>query len=203
MFTGLIEAVGEVVSTTTHEDFVRIRIRVPSGIDDLRPGSSISADGVCITARDVFDDSFSADLSRETLARTTLGSLGPAAKVNLERALRADARLGGHIVQGHVDTTGWIRDFQRQGDDWNLLIGCDPIGHPKLVEKGSIAVNGISLTVAGLTEEGFRAAIIPFTYENTTLPYSQMNDPVNLEFDVLAKYVERLIEPYLNTKGTS
>lgn len=203
MFTGLIEAVGEVVSTTLHDDFLRIRIRVPSGIDDLKPGSSIATDGVCVTARDVFDDGFSADLSRETLARTTLGVLASGAKVNLERSLRADARLGGHIVQGHVDATGRIRNFTRQGDDWNLIIGCDPAGRPRLVEKGSIAVDGISLTVAGLTPEGFRAAIIPFTYEKTTLRYSQVNDPVNLEFDVLAKYVERLIEPYLTMKGTS
>lgn len=202
MFTGLIEAVGEVVSTTPYEDFRRIRVRVPSGIDDLKPGSSIATDGVCITAREVFDDGFNADLSGETLARTTLGSLGPGVRVNLERSLRADARLGGHIVQGHVDTTGRVRDFTRQGDDWSLFIACDRSGHPRLVEKGSIAVNGISLTVADLTTDGFRVAIIPFTYENTTLRYSHADDLVNLEFDVLAKYVERLIEPYLKSSLT-
>jgi riboflavin synthase len=202
MFTGLIEGVGEVVSTSLHGDFLRIRIRVPAGIDDLKPGSSIATDGVCITARDIFDDGFSADLSRETLDRTTLGALAPGAKVNLERSLRADARLGGHIVQGHVDATGRIRAFTRQADDWSLTIACNTATQPRLVEKGSIAVDGISLTVAGLTPEGFRVAIIPFTYENTTLGYSQVNDMVNLEFDVLAKYVERLIEPYLNMKGT-
>lgn len=203
MFTGLVEAVGEVVATRDADAFREIRIRVPSLIDDLREGSSIATQGVCITAREVLTDGFVADLSGETLSRTTLGRLGPGDRVNLERALRADARLGGHIVQGHVDGVGEILEFERRGDDWNLVIGYDAKDQSRLVPKGSVAVDGISLTVAALTDQSFSVAIIPFTFENTTLGSSRKGDAVNLEFDVLAKYVGRLLEPYLEARADS
>jgi len=196
MFTGIIEGVGEIADVRDTEAFRRIRVRA-AGIDDLKAGSSISTNGVCITAREVSGDGFSADLSRETLARTTLGGLRIGAHVNIERALRADGRLDGHIVQGHVDGIGEVLDFERSGDDWNLVIGCDPANASRLAWKGSIAVDGISLTIASLARGRFSAAIIPFTLEHTTLRYSRPGDAVNLEFDVLAKYVERLVTPYL------
>jgi len=196
MFTGIIEGVGEIADVRDTEAFRRIRVRA-AGIDDLKAGSSISTNGVCITAREVSGDGFSADLSRETLARTTLGGLRIGAHVNIERALRADGRLDGHIVQGHVDGIGEVLDFERSGDDWNLLIGYDPANASRLAWKGSIAVDGISLTIASLARGRFSAAIIPFTLEHTTLRYSRPGDAVNLEFDVLAKYVERLVTPYL------
>jgi riboflavin synthase len=197
MFTGLIEAVGEVLDTVEAEGFRQLRISRPPGMGDLREGSSIAANGVCITAREIADSSFRAHLSHETLQRTTLGFLESGAHVNLELALRADSRLGGHIVQGHVDGVGQILSFQQQDDDWNLVVGFDPSHASRLVHKGSVAVDGISLTVADLEDDRFSVAIIPYTLENTTLKYSNRGDKVNLEFDVLAKYVERLLEPYI------
>lgn len=203
MFTGLIESIGEIQSIREGGGFRQICVALPRdlGVEAVSQGSSIAVNGVCITAREVTEGEFLADLSYETLARTTLGSLGAGTRVNLERALRADSRLGGHIVQGHVDCVGEILAFERDGDDWNLMIGFDPVNRGSLVHKGSIAVDGISLTVARLGEDRFSSAIIPFTLEHTTLQYSKPGDPVNLEFDVLAKYVERLLEPYLQKIG--
>jgi len=197
MFTGLIEAVGVIQELRDDGEFRRIRIAMPDGTRDIGEGSSIAVNGICLTATAVDSGSFGADLSHETLARTTLDELRVGRHVNLELALRADARLGGHIVQGHVDGVGRIISFDRIGDDWDLEVGVDAGQRQRLVEKGSIAVDGISLTVARLTENGFSAAIIPFTLEHTSLRYAQEGDPVNLEFDILAKYVERLVEPYL------
>jgi len=201
MFTGLIEAVGEIAGIRDSTGFRQVRVKVPPTIDDLVVGSSIAINGVCLTARDVFDGGFTADLSHETLSRTTLSNLEAGSRVNVERALRADARLGGHIVQGHVDGTGEILDFGKQGDDWSLMVGYDPACQSRLIRKGSIAVDGISLTVAHRTADRFSVAIIPFTFEKTTLRDSRRGDRVNLEFDVLAKYVERLVQPYLEKIG--
>ena len=166
-------------------------------MDDIEPGSSISTNGVCITVREIDPGSFTADLSRETLDRTTFRNIGSGAQVNLERSMRADSRFGGHIVQGHVDGVGRIRRFDRENDDWILEVDYDPAAASRIVSKGSIAVDGISLTVAGLEASSFSIAIIPHTLENTNLKYSQPGDEVNLEFDVLAKYVENLVSPYL------
>jgi riboflavin synthase len=201
MFTGLIEVVGQVEDVRDTDGFRRIRVFAPGEVGDLAPGSSIAIQGVCVTAVEVSDRRFSADLSRETLGRTTLGLLEPGAHVNLERALRADSRFGGHIVQGHVDGVGQILGFGRHPDDQDLTIGFDPDHQTRLVHKGSVAVDGISLTIARLERDRFSAAIIPFTLEHTSLRYSQLGDKVNLEFDVLAKYVERLVEPYLRNIG--
>jgi riboflavin synthase len=197
MFTGIIEETGEVIAIKDDAAFRTIHIRGKSVFDDLRPGSSIAVNGVCLTARSIQTDTFSAEMSRETLDRTSLGYLARGATVNLERPLRADSRFGGHIVQGHVDGVGRIQQFDRQGDAWNLEIAYPPAGSRYIVEKGSIAVDGISLTVASLRSPSlFSAAIIPHTFENTNLKACKAGDPVNLEFDVLAKYVENLIKPY-------
>jgi len=198
MFTGLIESIGEIRELNDTGKFRQILVSVPNGTRDLAEGSSIAVNGVCITVTGLSADTFSADLSRETLACTTLGELRAGHHVNLEPALRADARLGGHIVQGHVDGVGRIVSFERQGDDWDLRIEVDSVHRTRLVQKGSVAVDGISLTVAQLDASQFSAAIIPFTLEHTTLQYARAGDRVNLEFDILAKYVERLVEPYLH-----
>ena len=197
MFTGIIEEVGEIVEIEDAGDFRTIHVDGWTAFDDLRTGSSIAVNGVCLTARSISGRTFSAEMSRETLDRTSLGNLKKGAVVNLERPMRADSRFGGHIVQGHVDGVGWIRRFDRNGDAWNLEVEYPSSGSRYLVEKGSIAVDGISLTVASLQGPGnFSVAIIPHTFENTNLKAARPNDPVNLEFDVLAKYIENLLKPY-------
>lgn len=197
MFTGIIEEVGEVVEINDTGDFRTIHVRGKSVFDDLRLGSSIAVNGVCLTTRSIAANTFAAEMSRETLDRTSLGNLGKGAIVNLERPMRGDSRFGGHIVQGHVDGIGRIRQFDRQRDAWNLDVEYPGAASRYIVEKGSIAVDGISLTVASLRGSSvFSVAIIPHTFENTNLRAAKPNDPVNLEFDVLAKYVENLIKPY-------
>ncbi len=196
MFTGIIEEVGEVIEITTG-DFRTIRVRAQTVMEDLRIGSSIAVNGVCLTVRTLTNDSFTAELSRETLERTSLKILDDGTIVNLERPMRADSRFGGHIVQGHVDGLGRICRFDRQGDAWNLEVETWETESRYIVEKGSITVDGISLTVASLPVSNvFSVAIIPHTFENTNLKAANLHDPVNLEFDVLAKYVEKMIGVY-------
>src|SRR5947207_5455504 len=197
MFTGIVEEVGEVLEIEDSGKFCTIRIQGNAVFDDLRTGSSIAVNGVCLTVRTMTSRTFTAEMSGETLDRTSLGSLNNGSIVNLERPMRADSRFGGHIVQGHVDGVGHIQRFDREGDAWNLVIEYPKTGSRYIVEKGSIAVDGISLTVASLLDSSvFSVAIIPHTFENTSLNAAKAGDPVNLEFDVLAKYVENLIKPY-------
>ena len=196
MFTGIIEETGEVVEIKDSGDFRTISVRGRSVFDDLRLGSSIAVNGVCLTARSINENTFSAEMSRETLDRTSLGHLTNGAIVNLERPMRADSRFGGHIVQGHVDGVGRIYRFDRQADSWILDVEFPASASRYLVEKGSITVDGISLTVAALKDSRFSVAIIPHTFENTNLKAAKAGDPVNLEFDVIAKYVENLVKPY-------
>ena len=209
MFTGIIEEVGEVAGIIDTGAFSTISISGKNVFDDLQIGSSIAVNGVCLTVRTIGADErseckrdsaqpsnnvFSAEMSRETLDRTSLGSLARRSIVNLERPMRADARFGGHIVQGHVDGLGRIASFNREGDAWDLLVEYPASAARYIVEKGSIAVDGISLTVASLQgPRRFSVAIIPHTFENTNLRNAQAGDPVNLEFDVVAKYVENLL----------
>ena len=197
MFTGIIEEIGEVVDIKDTGEFRTIRVRGSSVFDDLKLGSSIAVNGVCLTVRSLNGNTFSAEMSRETLDRTSLGNLSQGAITNLERPMRADSRFGGHIVQGHVDGVGRIRRFNREADAWNLEVEYPSLGSKYIVEKGSIAVDGISLTVASLLGSNtFSVAIIPHTFENTNLKAAKAGDPVNLEFDVVAKYVENLLKPY-------
>jgi riboflavin synthase len=194
MFTGIIEEVGEIVGVSDARDFRTIQVRGTSIFDDLKIGSSIAVNGVCLTARTIADRTFSAEMSRETLDRTSLDRLQAGSRVNLERPMRADARFGGHIVQGHVDCVGRIVDFRREGDAWDLEVEYPEAAARYIVEKGSIAVDGISLTVASLRgRRDFSVAIIPHTFQNTNLKAARAGDAVNLEFDVLAKYVENLL----------
>jgi riboflavin synthase len=196
MFTGIIEEVGEGIEVDNAQDFRTIRVRARKVMEDLSVGSSIALNGVCLTVRSLTPNSFSADLSRETLDRTTLKSIAIGSSLNLERPMRADSRFGGHIVQGHVDGVGTILSFNRNGDSWDLEVQFPQPAAGYIVEKGSIAVDGISLTVAALRNNLFSIAIIPHTLENTNLRTAKAGDAVNLEYDVVAKYVESLVKPY-------
>jgi riboflavin synthase len=193
MFTGLIEAIGEVAEMKpTPSGF---RLRLTTGIAaEIAAGDSIAVNGVCLTAVLADASDIHADISPETARVTALGSLRRGALVNLERPLRADARLGGHFVQGHVDAAGSIEEIRPDGDSFWLTVRYPALLAPYLVRKGSIAVNGISLTVAGLDERRFDVQIIPYTWEHTNLHLSKAGDPVNLECDIVGKYVARAAE---------
>ena len=193
MFTGIIEELGRVASIEFDGDNARIFIAANVVTDGTKNGDSISVNGVCLTALDVKEDSFSADVSRETLDRSTLGSLTTDSPVNLERAVTPETRLGGHIVQGHVDGRGTFISATQDGDFWTVRIGFPPEFARYLVYKGSVAVEGISLTVASLDDEHFDIAVIPKTWELTNLSSLKPGDAVNLEADVIAKYVERML----------
>lgn len=194
MFTGIIEEVGEIIALIDTGDFRMISVSGKCVFDDLRIGSSIAVNGVCLTVRTIGANVFTSEMSRETLDRTSLGSLARRSIVNLERPMRADARFGGHIVQGHVDGLGRIAAFNREGDAWDLSVEYPASAARYIVEKGSIAVDGISLTVASLQgSRRFSVAIIPHTFENTNLKTAKAGDSVNLEFDIVAKYVENLL----------
>lgn len=193
MFTGIIEELGKVRSIEERGENARIVIEARLVTEGTNHGDSIAVNGVCLTALDIQPDSFAADVSRETLQRSTLGRLKPGAPVNLERAVTPATRLGGHIVQGHVDARGQFVGVEDHGESWTLKIAYpNEIGR-YLVFKGSVAVEGISLTIAGLTDDHFEIAIIPKTWEVTNLSHLKPGDDVNIEVDVLGKYIERLL----------
>ena len=193
MFTGIIEEVGEIVEISDDGAFRTLRVRARKVLDGVQTGASISVNGVCLTARNIHKDGFTADLSRETLERTSLQALAAGSLLNIERPMRADGRFDGHMVQGHVDGVGRIRSFRREGDDYRLEVEFPASAIRYIVEKGSISVDGISLTIACVKSNVFEVAIIPHTFENTNLKRAQAGDTVNLEFDVIAKYVERML----------
>ena len=193
MFTGIIEELGSVRSIEERGENARIVIAARVVTEDTNHGDSIAVNGVCLTALDIQPDSFAADVSRETLSRSTLGRLQPGAPVNLERAVTPVTRLGGHIVQGHVDGRGQFLAVEDHGESWTLRIAYPPELARYLVFKGSVAVEGISLTIAGLTDDYFEIAIIPKTWEVTNLSHLKPGDDVNIEVDIMGKYVERLL----------
>lgn len=194
MFTGLIEEVGRVHRTGREGRVARLAINGRQSLADLEIGGSIAVDGTCLTATVVGDGLFEVDLSDETLGRTTLGDLRPGDPVNLERPCRPSDRLGGHIVTGHVDGVGIIRSIRRIGVGWWFSFSFPEALGSLLVEKGSIAVDGISLTVASLHAASFEAAIVPHTYLHTTLGSKHAGCRVNLETDLVGKYVIRYLE---------
>lgn len=194
MFTGIIEELGSVRSIEERGPNARMVISARVVTEGTNHGDSISVNGVCLTALDVRPDSFAADVSMETLARSTLGTLQPGTPVNLERAVTPNTRLGGHIVQGHVDARGQLEGVEDHSESWTIKIAYPKEIARYLVFKGSVAVEGISLTIAGLTDDHFEVAIIPKTWEVTNLSRLKPGDDVNLEVDVIAKYVERLLE---------
>ncbi len=194
MFTGIVEMVGEVVGLDSRADAARLSVRAPAIAHDLDRGESIAVDGVCLTVAEVVGSDFTVDVMGETLRRSTLGGMRERMRVNLERAARVDSRLGGHIVQGHVDGTAAVV-ARAQLPHWDAVrVSLPPSLARYVVEKGSIAVDGVSLTVAALDGGSFEVGLIPTTLDRTTLADKQVGDPVNLEVDVLAKYVERLLE---------
>ncbi|HMO80763.1 MAG TPA: riboflavin synthase [Pyrinomonadaceae bacterium] len=193
MFTGIIEELASVSSLKLQGENARIVISCSVVGEGTREGDSIAVNGVCLTALDVTPRSFAADISRETLERTTLGGLEPGSRVNLERAVTPSTRLGGHIVQGHVDARGKFISAEKSGDFWTVKIGFPPELARYLVFKGSVTVEGISLTIAKLNNEDLEIAVIPKTWELTNLSGLKPGDPVNLEADVIAKYVERIL----------
>jgi riboflavin synthase len=192
MFTGIVEERGRVRSLEAGDSGARLVVEVSTVASDTQPGGSVAVNGVCLTAVDVADDALSFDLARETMARSALGRLRPGDPVNLERPLTLASRLGGHIVQGHVDGVGRVRQVERDGEGATMRVAVPETLRPYLVEKGSVAVDGVSLTVAALDGETFDAALIPHTLSATTLGERRPGDEVNLEADVLAKYVEAL-----------
>lgn len=193
MFTGLIESMGIVEDVTESAAGRRLTVRTPIA-SELTLGESIAVSGVCLTVVEQHASLFAADVSPETLRVTTLGLLASGVRVNLERSLRADARLGGHFVLGHVDATTRVRSFEAQGDSWWLTLDLPPGLAPWVVGKGSIAVDGISLTIADLDREALSIQIIPFTRAHTTLADRKAGDTVNLEADIIGKYTARLAE---------
>jgi riboflavin synthase len=191
MFTGLVAATGEVESLERTGDGARLRIRTELA-GELEPGDSIAVNGVCLTAVDPDGEGFSADVMAETLRRSSLGPLAGGDEVNLELPLRAGDRLGGHIVQGHVDATGTVQAVHEDGFARLVRIGAAPEVLRYVVEKGSIAVDGVSLTVSAVDGDWFEVSLIPETLERTTLGSAAPGRIVNLEVDVLAKYLEKL-----------
>jgi riboflavin synthase len=199
VFTGIVAELGEVVAAADLGSAPRLTIRGPIVAGDLTGGDSVAVSGVCLTAVEVRDGTFTADVMRETLQRSTLGRIGPGGPVNLELPLTLAARLGGHLVQGHVDGVGAI--LERTPDThWETVRVDLPPGLVRyVVEKGSIAVDGVSLTVTGVTAESFTVGLIPETLARTTLGRAPVGAPVNLEVDVMAKYVEKLLAARLET----
>jgi riboflavin synthase len=192
MFTGLVETTARVRRVDPDGDGVRLEVETPLAAE-LAHGDSIAVNGVCLTAVDPGEDGFKADVMAETLRRSSLGPLAAGDNVNVELPLRAGDRLGGHVVQGHVDGTGVVESARDEGFARIVRIGADPELLRYVVEKGSIAVDGVSLTVAEIDGEGFAVSLIPETLERTTLGQAAPGRVVNLEVDVLAKYVEKLV----------
>jgi riboflavin synthase len=190
MFTGLIESVGRIADA--HAVTARLAVSTTLG-HDVSPGDSVAVNGVCLTVVRASADGLEADVSPETARVTTLGNLGPGALVNLERPMRADARLGGHFVQGHVDGTGVLEVLRKEGESYWLTVRFPQELARYIVLKGSIAVDGISLTVASLDGDRFGVQIVPFTWLHTNLQAARPGDAVNIECDILGKYVARAL----------
>jgi riboflavin synthase len=193
VFTGLVQEVGRVIEASPHDGGARIRIEAGCAAE-LSEGDSVLVNGVCLTATEPDRREFGADLSEETLARSSLGSLGASDYVNLELPLRPADRLGGHIVQGHVDGVGEVADVREAGLSREVRIAARPELLRYVVEKGSVAVDGVSLTVARVDGESFEVSLIPETLERTNLTQASPGRRVNLEVDVIAKYVEKLVK---------
>lgn len=199
MFTGIVENMGKVLSMDTLEDTCLLRLSLEFGDEDgLEQGASIAVNGCCLTLRENAKDEASFDLLEETLSRTNLGDLQKGSLVNLERSLPANGRLGGHFVTGHIDTKGIVQIFEKRGKNLYLQIRVDSNDVRYLVDKGSVALDGCSLTVCDVTEDSFAVWLIPHTLTKTCLAERKVGDSVNLEFDLLAKYMEKLAGPILS-----
>jgi riboflavin synthase len=201
VFTGIVECVGKLAAVEERGALVRLTVAAPEIADGVALGDSVAVNGACLTVVSADGGSVAFEAVRETLLRTSIGALGEGDRVNLERAMRADARLDGHIVQGHVDATGRVERLEREGDDVRLYVACDAEFADLLVEKGSLAIDGVSLTVVGARPDGFDVALIPHTLSVTTLGERRPGDRVNLEADVLGKYVKRYVQQVLGERS--
>ncbi|KOG55901.1 riboflavin synthase subunit alpha [Streptomyces virginiae] len=203
MFTGIVEELGEVTAVEQLEEASRFRLRGPLVTEGAKHGDSIAVNGVCLTVVETADGEFTADVMQETLNRSSLGALAQGSRVNLERPMALGGRLGGHLVQGHVDGTGEILS-RTPSEHWEIVKVALPANLSRyVVEKGSITVDGVSLTVVEAAADWFTISLIPTTLALTTLGHKQSGDPVNLEVDVLAKYVERLLAAGVNPLHTT
>jgi riboflavin synthase len=203
VFTGIIETVGRVVAIEPQGEKSRLTIEAPAIVEGLPIGASVAVNGTCLTVVAVQDGSIVFEAVRETLDRSSLGDLGRESRVNLERAMRADGRLDGHIVQGHVDGTGRVRALERRADDVRFAVDCDAEFAALLVPKGSIAIDGVSLTLVTVGDAGFDVALIPHTLAATSLADRKPGDRVNLEADVLGKYVQKYLERIHGAAGAN
>ncbi len=194
MFTGIISDIAMINSSQSEDGGLTITLQKPVDWKDLKEGESILTDGVCLTVTDITEDSYSCHLMPESLHRTTFGSKQPV-RVNLERAMLATDRLGGHLVQGHIDDTGTVSQIKK-GNDFRLYITFDPKHKALVVNKGSITINGISLTVAEIKDSELAVSLIPYTLKHTTLGDLAVGDKVNLEFDLIAKHIHKMLGTY-------
>jgi riboflavin synthase len=196
MFTGIVEGIGQVTEVDWLTQAARLRIAAPEVMSDAQHGASIAVNGICLTVVDFDDTSFTCDVMAETLRRSSLADVAVGDHVNVERAARVDGRLGGHIMQGHVDGTGVLRTIEPQ-EHWTVItIDVPPEVRKYIVEKGSIAVDGVSLTVASVDEQGFSVSCIPTTLQETTLGSRVVGACVNIEVDIIGKYVEQFLIGY-------
>jgi riboflavin synthase len=193
MFTGIVEEMGSVKALRREAGAARLAIAASTVLGNTAIGDSISVNGVCLTVVEMGADAFTADVAVETLSVTNLGELKAGARVNLERALQLSARIGGHLVSGHVDAVGRIRSRREEGSGWRIFFDAPDSVLRYVIKKGSIAIDGISLTVADVDRTGFSIAMIPHTAKLTTLGFKTAGDGVNLETDIIGKYVERLL----------
>ena len=193
MFTGIIEETGKVINIKKLSESCRIQIAASKVLENTVIGDSIAVNGVCLTVTDMTKSSFSADVMAETVRRTALAELKSESRVNLERAMSAEGRFGGHIVSGHIDGTGVIENFKNEDNAIWITISADSSILKYIVEKGSVAIDGVSLTVAEVTDKFFRVSLIPHTQSETTLIYKKTGNKVNLECDIIGKYVEKLL----------
>ncbi len=193
MFSGLVEDVGQVTEVSERQGSRRLGIRTELAGEPNREGDSVAVNGVCLSVAELGAGQFWFDVVAETLDRSTLGRVLAGSQVNLERALRVGDRLGGHVVQGHVDCTALILDVRQSGDDYRLQVGFEPEIERLVAVKGSVTLDGVSLTVTGLDRLGFEVALVPYTLERTNLGAVRAGDRVNVEADVLARYLDRLI----------
>jgi riboflavin synthase len=203
MFTGIIETLGEVVSVEAASESVRFRIAAAEVCEGLKLGDSVAVNGACLTVAEIEGERLAFDAVRETLDCTALDELEAGSRVNLERALRADGRFDGHIVQGHVDGVGRVSRLESTGDDVKFFVDCGSEFARQLVDKGSVAIQGVSLTVVSVSEDEFHVVLIPHTLERTTLGQLAPGSRVNLEADVLGKYVKRYLEQHVGSAAAS
>ncbi len=195
MFTGLIEEIGEIQNVIKSVKSAKIRINASTILEDVKPGDSISTNGVCLTVTEYNSGNFTVDVMAETMRRSNLNLLSPGDKVNLERALKAGDRLGGHIVSGHIDGMGTISKYEKEDNAVWVTISTEDELLKYIVHKGSVSIDGVSLTVAYVDERVFRVSIIPHTRDVTTLLRKKVGDQVNIECDMIGKYIEKLLFP--------